>query len=1334
MARQANRWAGRLVAATLVLTCALGMLPVTRDASGQVVATPTAAIAVAAQVPPTVFPITTTTHAAVGASLTPASVPITTPPLTDSIGTTATASAQATAPIPTGTTGAPLTTTTALLPSSTPTAAGTVVGTATAAGTAVGTATSVASTSPTFSVTATLTTVTATPLGAQPPVGTSDVSSRNGGLSGSTGLMRPRAVTSNLPTSFASITAGGSHTCALTAAGAAWCWGWNIYGQLGNGTSGNGNWGDSSADSSTPIAVTGGKVFTTIAAGGSHTCGIVGDGAVWCWGSNSSGQLGTGPTSYSGEPAPVSVTGGRNFVAIAAGYGHTCALDGGGQAWCWGTNTNGQIGDGTTQQRTTAVGVTGGRKFSSIVAGNSHTCAIEAGTSKAWCWGTNVNGQLGDGSTGIDRTAPVLVTGDLAFTRVAAGDWHTCGLVSAGAAWCWGYNGSGQLGEGSTGQHANPVAVSGGHSFTAIVAGHAHTCSLAPTGAAWCWGDGGQGQIGNSTSPVSGSIGSQNTNPVPVSGGRSFAALAAGSGHTCGLVSGGATLCWGRNWNGQLGDGAVGGPKPTPAAVNGARAFQSLSAGGSHSCAVGTTGTAWCWGANWYGQLGNGTTGIQAVPVAVSSGSPFVNVAAGGAHTCGLAAGGGAWCWGSGLTGQLGEGGTKVDRSVPIPVSGGISFAALAAGGSHTCGLEKDGSAHCWGRNDHGQLGNGERGDGRWANTAPDRASPVLVLGGHTFTDLVSGYFHTCGLVADGQAWCWGQNSGQVGDGTAGGDQSAPVAVAGGYRFALLAAGYSHTCGVTIGGQSLCWGSNGSGQLGTGTTSSAYTPQIVTGNHIFTTIAAGGDHACGLDSVGTAWCWGNSSDWKTDGSAWGYSNPTPVAVGGGRVFTSIVVGQSHACGLLADRTAWCWGSSSEGQVGDSTANYRSVPGLVVGQFESGSSPIITPELSPAIRSIRIANVRDTSFTVSWVTDVATTGAIRWGPDDGTTPATVVADTRGATATFTVHYVTVNGAKASTRYRFDVVSDVTSDTNAGAHYLVTTGPTLALTGSDQTRGTIARADSTAPDGVVVHVRATGTTGNSAPLAFLITAANAKEWAANLGNLRTATLDATYPVTDTTQIIVTADGGADGTVGATTTVATARTGSLSLALGTPTSMPLQSGWTLVALRVTPSPALTASGVCSLTNLDAPGSVVEVVRWSAGAWESHRCGLPPNDFTLEPGAGYFVRTTVAATWPTWGAAVTTPVTRALITGWNLVGAAVTSPTPSTAPAICTTLNGAVAGSALEVVQWIDAGWAAHTCGTSVNQFTMQAGQGYFVKMAKTGSIALSGASPMASASLRR
>ena len=120
---------------------------------------------------------------------------------------------------------------------------------------------------------------------------------------------------------------------------------------------------------------------------------------------------------------------------------------------------------------------------------------------------------------------------------------------------------------------------------------------------------------------------------------------------------------------------------------------------------------------------------------------------------------------------------------------------------------------------------------------------------------------------------------------------------------------------------------------------------------------------------------------------------------------------------------------------------------------------------------------------------------------------------------------MNGTKAATRYRFDVVSDVTSDTNAGAHYLVTTGPTLSLTGSDQTRGTIARADGTAPDGVVVHVRATGTTGNSAPLAFLITATNAKEWAVNLGNLRTAALDATYPVSDTTQIIVTADGGAD-----------------------------------------------------------------------------------------------------------------------------------------------------------------------------------------------------------------
>ena len=396
------------------------------------------------------------------------------------------------------------------------------------------------------------------------------------------------------------------------------------------------------------------------------------------------------------------------------------------------------------------------------------------------------------------------------------------------------------------------------------------------------------------------------------------------------------------------------------------------------------------------------------------------------------------------------------------------------------------------------------------------------------------------------------------------------------------------------------------------------------------------------------------------------------------------------------------------------------------------SAVVVPT---AIRSIRVANVRDTSFTVSWVTDVPATVAIRWGLDDGTAPANVAPDRRGASGTFTVHLATVSGLAPSTRYRFDVTSGPTTDANGGSHYLVTTGPTLTVVPSpDQSRGTVSRRDGTVPDGVLVHLTASGTSGTSAPLVALVTAAELREWAANLGNLRTASLDAAFPVTDATIVAITADGGADGTAGAGTTVATARAGTLALTLGDQADVALATGWNLVALRVAPSPAVTASGACVLTNARAPGTVVEVVRWIAGAWESHRCGFPPNDFALEPGAGYFVRTTAPSTWPTWGATVTSAGTRTLRAGWNLVGASATSGTPTTAPGACTALNTAQVGSALEVVRWVDGGWEAHSCGFQTNRFTLQAGVGYFVRMATGGTLAPVGAAQVSAASVKR
>ena len=239
--------------------------------------------------------------------------------------------------------------------------------------------------------------------------------------------------------------------------------------------------------------------------------------------------------------------------------------------------------------------------------------------------------------------------------------------------------------------------------------------------------------------------------------------------------------------------------------------------------------------------------------------------------------------------------------------------------------------------------------------------------------------------------------------------------------------------------------------------------------------------------------------------------------------------------------------------------------------------------------------------------------------------------------------------------------------------------------------------------------------------------------NIGNLRTASLDAAFPVTADTILTVTADGGPDGTAASTSTVAVVRAGTLALYLSDEVSEPLQAGWNLIALRATPATSMTASMVCSALNAGIAGTAVELDRWINGGWDGHRCGLPVNDFTLEPGPGYFVRLTRPVTWTYRGSLVANPATLSLFTGWNLVGASAISGTPSVASTTCSQLNTVQAGTAVELDRWIDGGWEGHRCGLPVNDFTLQAGQGYFVRLTRPATWAPVGAAPVSASSTK-
>lgn len=342
-----------------------------------------------------------------------------------------------------------------------------------------------------------------------------------------------------------------------------------------------------------------------VATGNGSTCAANLDGKALCWGSNSGGQIGDG--TITPRSSPVEVGGGVTLSGIVVGGAHACGLAPGGAARCWGLNANGQVGNNTVIDQLLPVAVVGGHAYSQLAAGFVHTCGLRT-DGEILCWGSNANGRLGDGTT-VQRLEPTLVTGGPWQSVSAGSSTHTCALKSDGTAWCWGSNASGRLGEGSQTDQPEPVQVIGGHNWQALAVGGSHTCGLVTGGTAWCWGTGGQGQLGTGSA-------SNISQPVPVTGAHTFASISTGGTHTCAVKADGAAWCWGQNGSGRLGDGTAT-TRLEPVAVKGDVIFATISAGGEHTCGRTTDGAAVCWGRNQEGQLGDGTTTTRLTPVAV---------------------------------------------------------------------------------------------------------------------------------------------------------------------------------------------------------------------------------------------------------------------------------------------------------------------------------------------------------------------------------------------------------------------------------------------------------------------------------------------------------------------------------------------------------------------------------------------------------------------------------------------------------------------------------------------------------------------------------------------
>ena len=763
-----------------------------------------------------------------------------------------------------------------------------------------------------------------------------------------------------------------------------------------------------------------GETVVDIESGDRHTCGITDQGGVVCWGFNDFGQLGDGTRTT--RSSPVAVSGlSTGVVKIATGFWHSCAVLSNGTARCWGRNSWGNLGNGTSTDSNTPVQVSGITNAIDIAASAHATCAILA-TGALTCWGHNGYGELANG-TGASSNVPVPVPSlTSGVTDVSGTETFYCATTASGAAKCWGRNDWSNLGDGTTTMRTTPVDVLGITSGAVRITVLRHSaCAVTGSGGVMCWGYGGSGQNGNGTA-------NQYATAVPVTGITNAIDVAGSYQHVCARLSTGSMRCWGWNGYGQLATGNTSN-STTPVAVADLTDVRDLSTGYGFSCALSAKGVVWCWGRNDGNELGDksstnryspvGVTGIKTVittdpetqlsPVTLSTqrfrvgdsgvsftaaasnrtdsitysstnpsvavvdataltvsivgtgvayvraslpatatqsamvsyarvgvpDSEYVQVSAGYHTSCGVTTTGEAKCWGNGDWGQLGNSSTE-RRLTPTTVTDlGSGAASIAVGHHHTCAVTNRGGVVCWGLNDYGQIGFG--------TTSVRPYVPVAVTGlSSGVVQVDAGYQHTCALTAAGGVKCWGYNGyGQLGDGT-NENRTTPVDVVGLTSGVVqIDLGYEYSCALLENGTVRCWGRNDWRNLGDGTTTVRYTPRTVSGLSGAVDIAAGFHHTCAVLNTGAVRCWGyNGYGQLGDGTTSDRITPTtPTGLSAG--VSHVVAGGHHTCAMTTGGAVKCWGRNDNGDLGDGTTTRRYVPtdvtGLASGVFELSAS-------------------------------------------------------------------------------------------------------------------------------------------------------------------------------------------------------------------------------------------------------------------------------------------------------------------------------------------------------------------------------------------------------------
>jgi alpha-tubulin suppressor-like RCC1 family protein len=694
----------------------------------------------------------------------------------------------------------------------------------------------------------------------------------------------------------AQLTLGDSWTCALLDDGTVKCWGHNFSGQLGQGdTVKRGDNANEMGDSLLPVPLGTGRKAVSIGAGSTHVCAVLDNGSLKCWGGNAKGELGLGDTNYRGDTAgemgdslpAVSLGTGRTAKAVGGGTRHTCALLDNNTVKCWGESPFGAAGHGDTVTRgdgpnemgnaLPAVSLGNGRTVKALSVGYQNTCAI-LDNDALKCWGSGDFGQLGLGNTAhrgdnAGEMGDNLPAIDLGVGRkarqVVVGSAHVCALLDNTKVKCWGANDVGELGLGDVNHRGDNAGEMGdnlpvlnfaaGITVASLSEGGqpTSTCVTFTSGRVKCWGDNSFGQLGLGNLAHRGDNANEMGSLLPylsLGTKRGVVAVEASIHRVCAVLGSGDLKCWGQ---GALGLGDTNGRGDNPGEMGNSlpivnvgtgRKVKSVNTAEETTCAILDDDTLKCWGANYLGQLGLGDTidrgnaagqmGDALPVVSLGTGRTAKHVVALDGAACVLLDNNTVKCWGWGIFGLLGngtmnmvgDGANEMGNALPaIDFGTGRTVKQLAGGGTHACVILDNDTVKCWGDNRGGTLGLGDTVNRGNAPGQMGNALPAVNLGaGRTARQLAVGGSHACAVLDNGKLKCWGLNDwGQLGlgDTATRGDQTSDmgdalpyVDIGAGRTIVALAAGNANTCVLRDDQSYVCWGDNVNGSLGTDTT------------------------------------------------------------------------------------------------------------------------------------------------------------------------------------------------------------------------------------------------------------------------------------------------------------------------------------------------------------------------------------------------------------------------------------------------------------------------------------------------------------------------------------